>query len=139
MKINKILDKFGKDIHGITQSYKYVTTCYDNIYIDNLFNSTSFARQSSTSISSRASKTLPFSPPGSATLGSTDQAEIVSLDRPASRSAFPKLSFSTFWLSQFAFSARPSKGEAEAWTPLSPLFGLLVRPNSSYLRVLQMH
>ena len=58
------------------------------------FNSTNLAKHASTSISSRASNTLPLSPPGKVTRGSTDQSAIVFLESPASRSAFPKASVS---------------------------------------------
>lgn len=53
------------------------------------FNSTNFAKQSSTSISSRASNTLPLSPPGNVTRGSTDHSSIVFLESPDLRSALP--------------------------------------------------
>lgn len=58
------------------------------------FNSTNLAKHSSTSISSKASKTLPFSPPGKVTRGSTDQSAIVFLESPESMSALPKASVS---------------------------------------------
>ena len=97
----------------------------------NEFNSTNNFRQSSTFVSSSASNTLPFpAPPGCSTLGSTVHSLIVSTERPASMSALPKASSAISMPSQLFFSARPSNGDADACTPLSPLLGTDLSPSS---------
>lgn len=114
-------------------SHIYVCV-FVNVYsspLFNPFNSTNFAKHSSASISSNASNTLPFpAPPGCSTLGSTDHSLIVSGERPPAMRARPKVSLAMSIPSQLDFSARPSKGDALACTPLSPLLGTDFSPSS---------
>ena len=62
---------------------------------------------------------------------STDQALIVASPTPARTSALQKESWRHCFPSQFRRSATPSKGEAEACSPLSPTFGSSKSPRLS--------
>ena len=52
-------------------------------------------------------------------------------DTPAASSAFPNASSFSVVLSQFWRSQSPSKGDADACTPLSPVFGADASPKPS--------
>ena len=94
--------------------------------------STHLATQAGASRSSNWSKIdLVASSAENFTCGSTDQAWIIFFDRPLPINNLPKLFFSIFSFNQFDLSASPSKGDAEAWTPLSPTSGLASRPRAS--------
>mmetsp|Transcript_48503 Transcript_48503/g.128101 ORF Transcript_48503/g.128101 Transcript_48503/m.128101 type:complete len:206 (-) Transcript_48503:198-815(-) len=88
------------------------------------------SRQVPTSRSSSASKTPRFLP-STSTSQSPNQASSVSCRRPLSSRACPKGSWATCKPSQLTLSASPSKGLAEACSPLSPVSGQLLSPSSS--------
>ena len=67
------------------------------------------------------------------TCGSTVQALSISSPMPASRSTLPNGSSAISDPSQLQRSAKPSNGDADAWTPLSPVFGSASRPSSFHV------
>ena len=81
----------------------------------------------STSESSKASKSEPF-PSGYVTTGSRIHFDSVASSRPSAMIAAPNASSDGLTCSQFIFSAKPSKGDADAWPPLSPVFGSPLKP-----------
>merc|ERR1712176_1670684 len=62
------------------------------------------------------------------TTGSRHQSLIVFGLTPAFSKSFPKLSRSALYPSQFIRSAKPSNGEALAWTQFSPVLGSDAKP-----------
>merc|ERR1712100_376901 len=91
-----------------------------------------FARQSSASMSSRASKMLPCLSPRF-TCGSTDHALMVSMGTSSSSIKRPKRSLKIGMPIQLLRSAKASNGLAEACTPLSPTLGSDFKPRSFHL------
>merc|ERR1719218_397207 len=73
-----------------------------------------------------------FTPLGSSTRASRHHSFMIDSDTPPSRSAAPKASSDIRFPNQFTFSARPSNGDAEAWTPLFPLSQPEESPSSSH-------
>ena len=75
----------------------------------------------------RRRRATPF-PSGCVTTGSRIHFASVASSKPSAMIAAPNASSLGLTCSQFIFSARPSKGDADAWTPLSPVFGSPLKP-----------
>mmetsp|Transcript_56799 Transcript_56799/g.183999 ORF Transcript_56799/g.183999 Transcript_56799/m.183999 type:complete len:220 (+) Transcript_56799:2570-3229(+) len=90
---------------------------------------TSLLRHALASMSSSWSKTDPCLPSSTATCGSTDHALTIDSDMPAASIRLPKTSSGIAMPSQLLRSAKPSKGDAEACTPLSLTSGTILSPS----------